>query len=75
MKTCIVGGGVGDKREARVLNRVVRWIMGGWQYEHDQRHSELIVKDLELEESMSLRPLRRQEKKRSDESWKLEQQS
>ena len=49
MKTSIVGEDQKDLKEARVLNRIVRWTPNGWEYEHDQRHSELIIQELGLE--------------------------
>ena len=33
----------------RVLNRVLRWTLEGIAYEPDQRHAELVVKELGLE--------------------------
>eukprot|EP00973_Karenia_brevis_P054611 7590231-Karenia_brevis.AAC.1 len=51
MKTSIVGGGAEEEKETRVLNRVIRWTPDGWQYEHDQRHSEMIVQELSLDEA------------------------
>ena len=41
-------------REARILNRIVRWTPYGWEYEADQRHAELIVKAMGLEECGSV---------------------
>ena len=35
-------------QEGRVLNRVVRWTPQGWEVEPDQRHVDLIVKELGL---------------------------
>ena len=37
--------------EGRVLNRVVRWTPDGWEVETDQRHADLIVKELGLSEA------------------------
>ena len=45
----VLGPGPDHKREIRVLNRVLRWTFEGIEYEPDQRHAELVVKDLELE--------------------------
>ena len=35
--------------EGRLLNRVVRCTRDGWEIEPDQRHADLIVKELDLE--------------------------
>ena len=49
--------GVGDpdfekeSTEGRVLNRVIRWTEYGWEMEPDQRHVDILVKDLDLQES------------------------
>ena len=40
---------VEEKKEARILNRIVRWTSQGWEYEADQRHAELIVKAMGVE--------------------------
>ena len=38
-------------QEGRVLNRVVRWTPEGWEMEPDQRHVDLIIKELGLSEA------------------------
>ena len=35
----------GEVREARILNRVIRVTDGGWEYEADQRHVDLIIQE------------------------------
>ena len=35
----------------RVLNRVIRYTEGGWEYEADQRHADIIVKELGLKDA------------------------
>ena len=35
----------GEVREARILNRIIRVTEEGWEYEADQRHADLIVKE------------------------------
>ena len=40
--------------EARLLNRIIRRTDEGWEYEADQRHAELIVKGLGLEEAKAV---------------------
>ncbi len=39
-----LGGGAGELRELRVLNRVIRWTPAGLKYEADPRHAEIIVR-------------------------------
>jgi hypothetical protein len=38
----------GDDKEIRILNRVVRCTADGIEYEADRRHSELLVRDLDI---------------------------
>ena len=47
IKTKLVGDGGtnGEVSEARILNRVIRRTSEGWEYEADQRHADLIVKE------------------------------
>ena len=40
-----VGGNKDLEDEVRVLNRIIRRVDGGWEYEADQRHAEIIVRD------------------------------
>ena len=49
VKVCVHGEG--EEREVRILNRVVRAVGGGWEYEADQRHAEIIAADLGLGEA------------------------
>ena len=37
-----------DEQEIKILNRVTRWGLHGLEYEADQRHAELVIKELEL---------------------------
>jgi hypothetical protein len=39
-----LGGGEGELRELRVLNRVIRWTPEGLKYEADPRHAEIVVR-------------------------------
>ena len=43
-----LGPGQSDDKAMRILNRVVQWTSEGIAYEADQRHAELIVKQLEV---------------------------
>ena len=44
-----LGSGDGDDKEARILNRIVRWTHSGVEYEADPRQVERVVKSLGLE--------------------------
>ena len=50
VKCQMVGGGMEEVREARILNRIIRWTREGWEYEADQRHADLILQDLNLKD-------------------------
>ena len=54
IKTKVIGDGVDDVAEARVLNRVLRRTAQGWELEADQRHAELVVKALDLMEAKTV---------------------
>ena len=47
IKTTTVGGNdeEGEVKEARILNRIIRMTRGGWEYEANQRHADLIIKE------------------------------
>ncbi len=49
IKTIMIGGGAGDAKEAKVLNRVIRFAPDAIEYEADQRHSELIIQETGME--------------------------
>ena len=49
IQTQRLGAGTGCDTEVKILNRIVRWTARGIEMEADPRHSELIVKQLELE--------------------------
>ena len=51
IKTAVVGRQEGEDKEARILNRLIRVTDDGWEYEADQRHAELIIKTLGMEQS------------------------
>ena len=44
---------LGEVKETRILNRIIRTTVNGWEYEADQRHSELIINELWVGESQS----------------------
>ena len=50
LKMETLGPGEGQVQEIKILNRITRWCEGSIEYEPDQRHAELLVKELGLEE-------------------------
>ena len=44
----------GVVKEARILNRIVKATDDGWEYECDQRHVEIILEQLELQDAKPL---------------------
>ena len=46
---------LGELQETRVLNRIIRWTQKGWEYEADQRHAELIVREMGMENAKSVK--------------------
>ena len=50
----ILGPDRQDAKELRILNRIVRWTHEGIEYEADQRHAEIIVKEMGLETASSV---------------------
>jgi hypothetical protein len=55
IKCNTIGSGAAHDREGRVLNRVIRRTNRGWEYEADQRHSEIIVAALKLTEAKGVK--------------------
>ena len=49
IKSTRIGPARGDDKSLKLLNRIVEWTPQGIAIEGDQRHAELVVKDLELE--------------------------
>ncbi len=49
IKSEYLGPEDGLKQEIRVLNRVLRWMDHGLEYEPDQCHAELIIRDLGMD--------------------------
>ena len=50
-KTNILGPSDHHDKELRILNRVIAWDEVGLRYEADQRHADLLIKDLGLTEA------------------------
>ena len=56
IKTKLVGFQDDEEQEERILNRVIRATpSGGWEIEADQRHADIIVKELNLKEANGVR--------------------
>ena len=49
IKTSLVGHGPKDAREGKVLNRILRATEGGFEYEADPRHAELMIEAMGLQ--------------------------
>ena len=45
IKSKMMGLREGESREERILNRVIRVSEAGWEYEADQRHADLIIRE------------------------------
>ena len=56
IKTCIVGSraDLGEAREGKVLNRIVRCTEEGFELEADQRHADMICAQLGMEDARPL---------------------
>ena len=50
----ILGPGPKHAQEVRILNRIVRWTKSGIDYEPDQRHAEMVIRDLGLEQAKAV---------------------
>ena len=46
IKSNTIGHQPSDEKECKILNRIVRAVPGGWEYEADPRHGELLVEAL-----------------------------
>ena len=66
IKTEVLGRGAGQKPEIRILNKVVRDTPEGIELEADPRHSEIVVRELGLQNAKaSLVPGTKEEAKRT----------
>ena len=75
MKTVIAGHSrrEGVTTEAKILNRVIRAVPSGWEYEPDQRHVEIILEELRLKDCKTLStPGIEESLKKSDAEEELE---
>ena len=46
---------LGETRETRILNRIIRVTTEGWEYEADQRHADMIVQEMGLTKANSVK--------------------
>ena len=51
----ILGPEEGQEKEVNILSRVIRWTSTGLEYEADQRHADLLVKEMKVSEVRSAR--------------------
>ena len=63
--TCqVLGPERGQQQEVRILNRVLRWCKNGIEYEANERHAEIAIRDLGLDGAKALgTPGTREDKK------------
>ncbi len=54
VKTKLLGPKPHHEKQVRILNRVIEWQEGGLTYEADQRHAEIVVKELQLESAKAV---------------------
>ena len=55
IKSTTIGHDVGDKKQVKVLNRIITVTTTGFEYEPDIRHAELIMKELDVCHSNSVK--------------------
>ena len=72
VKVEVAGHGEGEMKEVKVLNRVVTATEEGWEYEADQRHAEIIVKEMGVDGSSGVGSPGEDEKKWEAEGNKVE---
>ena len=54
LKSTVLGPEEHNQKELRILNRTVRWTTEGIEYEGDQRHAEVIIKELGMQDQKPL---------------------
>ena len=57
VKVQILGPGSEHAQEVKILNRIVRWTASGIDYQPDQRHAEMVIRDLGLEQAKAVSTL------------------
>ena len=66
VKTEFIGPDPGQQREARILNRVVRWEQTGITWQPDPRHAEISIEQMGLKEERLLKFSGVKEEKKSE---------
>ena len=67
MKINYIGPGY-DTKEVKMLNRIIRYEGGQWQYEADPRHSDIIVEEMGMGDSRGTKtPCERARKDETEE--------
>ena len=57
IKTHYIGPESGMKDEIQILNRTLRWTEEGITYEADQRHSEIVIKEMNMKKAKAVSTL------------------
>ena len=71
VKSKVIGSADDEETECRVLNRIIRRCGDGWEYQADQRHAELIVKSLDMQEAKFVTTLGEGAKREKEEEEAL----
>ena len=74
IKTSLVGKAKSMSKEVRVLNRIIRWTPQGWEYEADQRHGEIIVRETEMEDATPTTTPSTEDKEEAGDQEELKQE-
>ena len=53
IKMDVLGPEPGQEKEVKILSRVIRWTEEGLEYEADQRHADLLIKEMGVEKGKS----------------------
>ncbi len=70
LKTHIIGPESGDDKEAKVLNRIIRYTPTAIEFEGDQRHAEIIARELNVDGARSVSTPGSREDEKADEDKK-----
>ena len=63
VKNKILGNAPNDLKEETILNRIARVSSGGWEYEADPRHAQILVKAMNMEDAKAAATAGEDEKK------------
>ena len=73
IKTKIIGPRSNENKEMKVLNRVIRVVEDGWEYEGDQRHGEIIVRETGMKSAKPVSTAGEDEPKKEDQEEELKE--